>query len=232
MNKTRWGILGTGFISSKFAECLNLLEDAEIVAVASRDLSKAKKFAEEHHIQRYYGSYEQMVLDKDLDIIYIGTPHTSHMKDTLMCLNAGLPVLCEKPLGVNAKQTAAMIEKAREKNVFLMEGMWTRFFPAVKKALEWVRDGRIGTSKTLFSNFGIDTSNNRDQWRFQRSMAGGALLDVGIYPLSMAFAVFGTDPVEINTSCHVENGIDEYSTFSFKYEDGKMAVLGSSLSVY
>lgn len=231
MHKIRWGILGTGFISSKFVECLHLLEDAEIVAVASRDLSKAKAFAGEHHIQKYFGNYAQMALVQDLDIVYIGTPHPSHLKDTLMFLDAGIPVLCEKPMGVNAKQTAAMIHKAKEKNVFLMEGMWTRFFPAVKKALEWVKDGRIGTPTMLFSNFGIDTSNNRDQWRFQREMAGGALLDVGIYPLSMAFAVFGTDPIEITTACHVDNGIDEYNTFSFKYGGGEIAVLGSSLSV-
>lgn len=231
MPKTRWGIVGTGYISNRFTDGLQVVEDCEIAAVASRDLNRAKLFADKFGIKKSYGSYEQMAKDQDIDIIYIGTPHTEHVKDSIMFLKAGFHVLCEKPLGVNAKQVEEMIRVAKENNVFFMEGMWTRFFPAVKKGLEWVKDGSIGTPKALFANFGIDASGDKEQWRFKRSMAGGALMDVGIYPLAMAFAAFGTNPAEIVTAATVENGIDEYNSFTLKYEDGKIAVLSSALSV-
>lgn len=231
MRNTRWGIVGTGYIADRFTDGLKYVQDCEIAAVASRDLGRAKLFADKFEIKKFYGSYEQMAMDKDIDIIYIGTPNTEHIKDSMMFLEAGYHVLCEKPLGVNAKQVEEMILKAREKNVFFMEGMWTRFFPAVKKGLQWVKDGSIGTPRTMFASFGIDSSSNKDQWRFKRSMAGGALMDVGIYPLAMAFAAFGSNPCEITAAAYIENGIDEYNTFTLKYEDGQIAVLSSALSV-
>jgi predicted dehydrogenase len=124
-----------------------------------------------------------------------------------------------------------MIEKAKQHGVFFMEGMWTRFFPAIKKALEWVKDGSIGQPKALFVNFGIDTSDNKDAWRFKNDMAGGAMMDVGIYPLAMAFAAFGTDYRDIYSTAVIKNGVDVTNTVTLTYPDGKFAVLGSSLSL-
>ena len=231
MKQVKWGIVGTGNIANQFAQGLQLVEHAEIHAVASRSLNSAKVFAQSFDIPKAYGSYEDMAKDHDLDIIYIGTPHPQHYENVMLFLEAGFAVVCEKPLGVNAAQTEKMIAKAREKNVFFMEGMWTRFFPAFQKALEWTRSGCIGQPKVIHAVFGFDGSANKDQWRFKNDMAGGALLDVGIYPLALAFAMFGTDPIKVSTSAYVENGVDEYNSILLEYAGGRMAVLTDAIGV-
>ena len=231
MKQVKWGIVGTGNISTQFAQGLQLVEHAQIAAVASRSINSAKAFAQRFDIPKYYGSYEDMAKDPELEIIYIGTPHPQHYDNVMLFLEAGFAVICEKPLGVNAAQTEKMIAKAREKNVFFMEGMWTRFFPAFQKALEWVKSGRIGQPKMLQAAFGYDGSANKEQWRFRHDMAGGALLDVGIYPLALTFAMFGSDPVEVTTSACIENGVDEYNTFTFEYADGRIAVMSDGIGI-
>ena len=231
MRQVKWGIVGTGNISTQFAQGLQLVEHAQIAAVASRNIDSAKAFAQKFDIPQYYGSYEDMAGNTDLEIIYIGTPHPLHYENVMLFLESGFAVICEKPLGVNAAQTEKMIAKAREKNVFFMEGMWTRFFPAFKKAVEWVHSGRIGKPKMINAVFGYDGSSNKEQWRFSHDMAGGALLDVGIYPLAMTFAMFGTDPVQVTTAACIENGVDEYNTFTFEYSDGRIAVLSDGIGI-
>jgi len=231
MKQVKWGIVGTGNISTQFAQGLQLVEHAQIAAVASRSIDSATAFAEKFAIPKCYGSYADMAKDTELEIIYIGTPHPQHYETVMLFLEAGFAVICEKPLGVNAAQTEKMIAKAREKNVFFMEGMWTRFFPAFQKALDWVRSGRIGQPKMLHAVFGYDGSSNKKQWRFSHDMAGGALLDVGIYPLALTFAMFGSDPVKVSTSACIENGVDEYNTFTFEYADGRIAVLSDGIGV-
>ena len=231
MKQVKWGIVGTGNISTQFAQGLQLVEHAQIAAVASRSISSARAFAQAFDIPKQYGSYEDMAKDTQLDIIYIGTPHPQHYENVMLFLEAGFAVICEKPLGVNAAQTEKMIAKAREKNVFFMEGMWTRFFPAFQKALEWVRSGRIGQPKMLHADFGYDGSSNKKQWRFSHEMAGGALLDVGIYPLALTFAMFGADPVKMSTAACIVNGVDEYNTFTFEYADGRIAVLSDAIGL-
>lgn len=231
MKQVRWGIVGTGNIATQFAQGLQVVEHAQITAVASRSVESAKAFAKEFDIPRYYGSYADMANDPELDIVYIGVPHPQHYENVMRFLDAGYAVICEKPLGVNAAQTEKMIARAREKNVFLMEGMWTRFFPAFQKAQEWVRSGRIGQPRVLHAVFGYDGGANKAQWRFQHDMAGGALLDVGIYPLALAFAMFGSDPVKATASAYMQNGVDEYSTFTFEYADGRVAVLADAIGV-
>lgn len=231
MKQVKWGIVGTGNISTQFAQGLQEVEHAQIAAVASRSIDSAKAFAQAYDIPKYNGSYEDMAKDPALDIIYIGTPHPQHYENVMLFLEAGFAVVCEKPLGVNAAQTERMIAKAREKNVFFMEGMWTRFFPAFQKALEWVKSGRIGQPKVLHAVFGYDGSANKAQWRFRHDMAGGALLDVGIYPLALTFAMFGSDPVKVTTSACIENGVDEYNTFTFEYADGRVAVLTDGIGI-
>ena len=231
MKPVKWGIVSTGNIADKFTNSLKLVDGAVIEAVASRSEDKAKAFAQKHGANKYYSSYEQMSADPQIDIVYIGTPNNYHYENSLMFMEQGKSVLCEKPLGVNEAQVRAMIEKAKQHGVFFMEGMWTRFFPAIKKALEWVKDGSIGQPKALFANFGIDTSDNNDAWRFKNDMAGGAMMDVGIYPLAMAFAAFGTDYSDIYSTAIVKNGVDVTNTVTLTYPDGKFAVLGSSLSL-
>ena len=230
MRKARWAIVSTGNIADKFTQSLKLVDGAVIEAVASRSQDKAKAFAEKHSIKKYYGSYEQMCMDPDIDIVYIATPNNLHYENSVMFMEQGKNVLCEKPLGVNGAQVKAMIKKADEKGVFFMEGMWTRFFPAVKKAVEWTDNGSIGIPQSLFASFGIDTSQNKDAWRYDRQMAGGAMMDVGIYPLAMAFAVFGTDYSEMYSSAKLENGVDVLNTVTLVYPDGRFAVLASAFN--
>jgi predicted dehydrogenase len=193
-------------------------------------MSTARAFADRFGIAKTYGSYEEMAKDSDIDIVYIGTPNVAHLENSLLFLEAGHAVLCDKPLASNSAEVKAMVAKAKEKNLFFMEGMWTRFFPAVKKALEWLHSGRIGEPRMLTANFGIDSSDDRDQWRFQKSMSGGALMDVGIYPLAMAFAAFGGNYASISGSAIVRNGVDEVNSFTLQYPDGRIAVLGSAMS--
>ena len=231
MKQVKWGIVGTGNISTQFAQGLQQVEHAQISAVASRSLDSAKAFASKFDIPKTYGSYAEMAADSDLDIIYIGVPHPQHEENVLLFLEAGRAVVCEKPLGVTAAQVERMIRKAREKNVFLMEGMWTRFFPAYKQALSWLQAGRIGQPKMLQASFGYDASANKEQWRFSHDMAGGALLDVGIYPLALAFSMFGADPETVTSAAFLQNGVDEYNTFTFTYADGRIASLSSGIGV-
>ena len=231
MKQVKWGIVGTGNISAQFAQGLQVVEHAQLHAVASRNSDSANTFAQRFGIPRHYGSYADLSQDKELDIIYIGTPHPQHYENVMLFLEAGFAVVCEKPLGVNAAQTEKMIAKAREKNVFFMEGMWTRFFPAFQQALEWVRSGRIGQPKMIQAAFGYDGSANKEQWRFSHDMAGGALLDVGIYPLALTFAMFGTEPDSVSTAAYIENGVDEYNTFTFTYADGRIAVASDGIGI-
>ena len=231
MKQVKWGIVGTGNISAQFAQGLQVVEHAQIAAVASRNYDSAKTFAQRFGISKFYGSYQDMAKDTDLDIIYIGTPHPQHYENVMLFLEAGFAVVCEKPLGVNAAQAEKMIAKAREKNVFFMEGMWTRFFPAFQKGLEWVCSGRIGQPKVMQASFGYDGSPNKKQWRFAHDMAGGALLDVGIYPLALAFAMFGTNPVKVSSAATIVNGVDEFNTFTFEYADGRIAVLSDAIGL-
>lgn len=231
MRQVKWGIVGTGNIATQFAQGLQQVANAQIAAVASRSMDSATAFAQKFDIPKRYGSYEDMAKDRELEIIYIGAPHPQHYENVMLFLEAGHAVVCEKPLGVNAAQTEKMIAKAREKNVFLLEGMWTRFFPAFKQALSWVQSGRIGQPKMLHAVFGYDGSGNRKQWRFSHDMAGGALLDVGIYPLAMVFAMFGSDPVKVTSAANILNGVDEYNTFTFEYADGRIAVLSDGIGI-
>ena len=153
--KIRWGIISTGGIAHAFAKSLAPVADAEIAAVASRTKDKADAFAHEFNAKRSYGSYEQLAQDPDIDIIYIGTPHSFHMDNTIMSLTAGKSVLCEKPLAINAAQARRMIQTAGDMNLFLMEAMWTRFNPTIAQVRNWLNDGRIGDVKLLCADFGI-----------------------------------------------------------------------------
>lgn len=230
MGQTRWGIVSTGNIARQFADALLHVEGAVLAAVASRSKEGAEAFARQYGFEKSYGSYEEMVKDQDIDVVYIGTPNNLHFDNTMMFLEAGRAVVCEKPLAVNARESQALVDKAREKNVFFLEGMWTRFFPAVRKALEWVKEGRIGEPKMVHAVFGY-ASDSKDEWRFSREMAGGALMDVGIYPLAMAFAVLGAEPIKASARAYVGNGVDEYNTFTFEYQGGGIAVLSSAINL-
>jgi len=227
MSKTRWGIIGTGDIAKKFAAGLSVLSDSELVAVASRARKTADTFGDSFHVGKRYSNYEALAQDPDVDVIYVSTPHSLHKENTLMCLRAGKPVLCEKPFAINAKEAEEMIVLARERKVFLMEAMWTRFFPLMVRMRQMIADGIIGEVRMLMADFGY-RSEDQNLWVFNPNFGGGGLLDVGIYPLSFSHQIFGT-PNQISTIPHLNRGVDEQSAAILGYEGGRMAIIASAI---
>jgi predicted dehydrogenase len=229
-DKIRWGILGGGSIAAKFADALKYVEEAQLVAVGSRTDANANAFGDSWHIPRRYGSYEQLANDKDLDVIYVATPHHLHAQNSILCLNAGKHVLCEKPLAVNASQGKAMIDCARAKRRFLMEAMWVRFLPLMDKVRELIADNAIGEVRMLAADFGFRCGDTTDKQRLiDPHLAGGALLDVGIYPLALSSMLFGK-PVGIHSAASIgKTGIDEQNAFVLAFDRGRLAVMYSAM---
>jgi predicted dehydrogenase len=226
----RWGILGCGHIAHKFVCGLQTLPGTELVAVASKSLRRAQEFGLEHSVPQAYGDYEKMLTNENLDAVYVATTHNFHYENVKLCLNHGHSVLCEKAFTVNAVQAAELIALARTKNLFLMEAMWTRFIPCIVKLRELLNAGEIGEVTHLKASFGIRTKK-LFPWQRMRSkkLAGGALLDLGIYPVSFARMVFGRPPSEITSRAKIGwTGVDETSEYFFSYPNGARAELFAS----
>ena len=225
MTKIRWGILGTGNIAKQFARGLAVLPDADLAAVGSRALAGADGFGDEFDVPRRHPSYAALAGDPDVDAIYVATPHTLHCENSLLCLQAGKAVLCEKPFTVNAGEAEQVIDLAREKGLFLMEAMWTRFLPAMVKVRQLLAEGAIGEVGMLAADFGFRASFDPQSRLFDPHLGGGALLDVGVYPISLASMVFGT-PSRISSMAHLgQTGVDEQAAMIFGYDQDRMAVL-------
>jgi len=228
--RVKWGILGTGQIARKFAKDLKLIIDAELIAVGSRTESSANEFGDLFNVPRRYDSYEALVKDPDVEVIYIATPHPFHHDNSLLCLSEGKAVLCEKPFTINAKEAEEVISVAKDKNIFLMEAMWSRFIPMYGKLKEWIKAGRIGDVRMITADFGYRSDFDPDSRIFNPELGGGALLDVGIYPIDFATWIMDQLPKEIRSWAEIgETGIDEQSAYIFGYENGEMALLNSAV---
>ncbi len=224
-NKIRWGIISTGNIATSFAEGLQVVEDAELVAVGSRSQNSADAFGEKFNIPNLHDSYEALVNDPNVDAVYIGTPHPFHKDNALLCLEAGKAVLCEKPFTVNADDANVVIEAAKTKGLFLMEALWSRFLPAIVKMKALIADGAIGEVRMVQADFGFRAPLDPEHRLFAPELAGGALLDVGVYPINMAWMVLGA-PADIQTTVHIgQTGVDEQVGMLFHYAGGPIAVL-------
>lgn len=222
----KWGILGSGKIAHKFVNDLKTLEDAEVFAVGSRTIEKATAFSQEFGIPKKYGSYEELLKDADVQIIYVATPHHAHKEDVMKCLRAGKAVLCEKPFTINADETEEIIKYARESKLFLMEAMWTRFLPAIVKLRELLKSGIIGDIRQVKADFGFRCEWNTENRLLNPELGGGALLDVGIYVISFAVMIFGVSPLKISTMPYIgSTGIDEQFSATLGFDEGKMAIL-------
>ncbi len=222
------GIMGSGNIAGVMAETIKKVKKAKLYAVASRAKVKADAFAGRYGCKKAYGSYEELVKDKKVDLIYIATPHSEHYENVKLCILNGKPVLCEKAFMANAQQAEEIIALAREKEVFLTEAMWTRYMPMLTTIQEVLGSGVIGELKTLTANLGyaIDTVPRLRE----PSLAGGVLLDVGVYTLNFASMIFGSNIAGIESSCvYSETGVDEQNSITIRYLDGKIAVLNSSM---
>jgi len=229
--KFRWGIVGLGGIAAKFAEGLQVLPDAHLFAVASRTQRKADDFAQRFNVPHSYGNYAEILGNKEIDIIYIATPHTFHFENTLMCLEAGIPVLCEKPLAINSTEVKKMITKSQEKRVFLTEAMWTAFLPSIKKIKEVINEGLIGKVELIRADFGTRADNDPKKRWFNPDLGGGSLLDVGIYPAYLATEILGRPDKIKALASMVRTGVDENCGFVFHYKEGQIASLYSSIVV-
>ena len=225
MRKFRWGILGTGAIARQFVEGLSNLPEAEVLAVGSRSEGSAAEFADEREIPRRYASYDALAADPDVDVVYVATPHPFHAGNAELCLNAGKAVLCEKPFTVNAVEAERVVELARDNGLFLMEGMWTRFFPLMEKVRRLVSEGAIGELRMLNVDFGFRTDVDPASRLFDPKLGGGALLDVGVYCVSLASMVLGRPSGAVGLSHLGETGVDEQASVVLEHERGRLASL-------
>ncbi|MEO8584366.1 MAG: Gfo/Idh/MocA family oxidoreductase [Flavitalea sp.] len=224
----RWGIIGCGKIARKFAADLPLAGNAALTAVASRSADNAKQFAAEFNSKKFYTNYEDLVKDPEVDIIYIATPHSHHYQNTLLCLHENKAVLCEKAFAVNSKQAKEMVALARQKKVFMMEALWTRFLPAHIKMLEILKEGLIGEIKSVLINFGFRPLEPIAPRIYDPALAGGTLLDIGIYNVFIAMSILGK-PDSINAQMvQSASGVDAQCSIVFQYKTGAVAQLFST----
>ena len=225
----RWGIFGTGSVAANFAEGLRVLPDAELFAVGSRTQAAADGFARRHRAAHAYGSYERLARDPRVDVVYIATPNVAHKEHALLCFEHGKAVVCEKPFAMNAAETKEIIAAKEAGGLFCMEAMWMRFIPAVRELSRLVRDGAIGDVRMVSAHLGMAFHFNPEHRVFAKSLGGGALLDLGVYPLSLAFLMLGR-PTRIATQAvHGATGVDEQATILLEFPAGRQAVISTSL---
>jgi len=216
----RWGIISTGNIANKFVKDLGLVEGGQAYAVASRSLDKAKAFAANYHMEKAYSSYQELMQDPKVDIIYIGTPHDSHADLTIQCLKAGKPVLCEKPLAVNKTQVQSIIDAANENKTFVMEAFWSRFNPSIEKVYALIQEGALGDVNYLNVDFTFLRNDSPESRLLNLDLAGGALLDMGVYPIFLSYLIFGYPKQILALGRFHETGADMQTGILFKYDNG------------
>jgi predicted dehydrogenase len=231
MSEFKWGIIGTGGIARAFATDVALLDDHVIAAVGSRDLQTARTFAADYYGARAYGSYKELINDPRIDAVYVATPHPMHKENVIAALNAGKPVLCEKPFAVNSIEAKEMVAAAKANDVALMEAMWSRFLPHYSKIREIVASRVLGQITTVLANHGQRLADQNIPRLVEPSLAGGALLDLGIYPVSFAHMVLGV-PQSIHAKGVItQKGVDAQSSMILNYANGAQAVLNTTMMV-
>ena len=228
MSDFNWGILGPGGIARAFATDLQVLDGHRVGAVGSRTLSNAQEFAKTFG-GTAYGSYEELISDPAIDAIYVATPHPAHKNNVIAALNAGKPVLCEKPFAINAGEAQEMVDAAHKNNVALMEAMWSRFLPHYAQVREIIDSGVLGQILTIHADHGQRLADQNIPRLVEPSLAGGALLDLGIYPVSFAHMILG-NPTKITASgVLTDKDVDAQTSMIFDYADGAQAILNTTM---
>ncbi|MCC6730891.1 MAG: Gfo/Idh/MocA family oxidoreductase [Chthonomonadales bacterium] len=225
----RWGVLGPGSIARAFATGLRSASGARLEAVASRTRERADAFGEQFGVPRRHVGYEALADDPEVDIVYIATPHPFHYENMLLCLERGKPVVCEKPFTINAAQADTVIRTARERGLFAMEGMWTRFFPLMGRLREVFAGGAIGEGVLLQADFGFRGGFDPRGRLFDPALGGGSLLDVGVYPVSLASMLFGRPDRVTGLACMGVTGVDEVAAIALGYPGDRLALLASAV---
>lgn len=223
--KLRWGILGLGNIAHEFTKDLQLVKEAEIWAVASRSKEKAIAFGQQYGIQNCYGSYDQLFDDPDVDIVYIATPHNTHMDLSIAAMNKGKHVLCEKPLAVNVSEIEKMVAVAASKKVFLMDAFWSRFNPSIQACLKYVEANTIGTVNYINADFTFFRDDPEDSRMLNMDLAGGSLLDMGVYPVFLTYLLLGKPEVIKAIGCLHQTGADLQTVAVFKYPNAVASIM-------
>nr|WP_314465373.1 Gfo/Idh/MocA family oxidoreductase [uncultured Clostridium sp.] len=234
MKKIAWGIIGLGNIANKFADALIEMNEVELKGVASRNKDKSEIFGKKYGLitDKCYGSYDELVKDKDIEAIYIAVPHILHKDISILCLKNGKSVLCEKPVAMNENEIKEVINIATEHKTFFMEAMKTRFLPVNQKVKQWINEGRIGDVRLLQADFGFKAQFDPENRLFNKELGGGSLLDVGIYNVSYSSYIFGTSPTSIDSNKFIgKSGVDESASVILSYEDGKQALLYSAINL-
>ena len=227
----RWGVLGPGVISRAFAAGLRESEGGPLLAVGSRSGQRAEEFAAEFGVRRFYDSYEALAADDDIDAVYIGTPHAFHEANATLCLRRNKHVLCEKPLAIITAQAQRMIQAAREQDRLLMEAMWTRFLPSLERVREMLADGVIGEPRMLTADLGFHAKVDPSSRLFDPLLGGGALLDLGVYAVSLASLLFGS-PIDVNGIANfATTGVDEECSILTRHSEGQMMIALASFRV-
>lgn len=230
MNTVNWAIIAPGNIADKFATALQGAANAVPYSVASRTPEKAAAFANKHSFEAYADSYDELINDPKVDAIYIASPHMLHAEQSMACLKAAKAVLCEKPMSVNSHDAQKVVSMARQQNTFFMEAVWTRFMPVHKKIQEWIQTGRVGEVQMVQASFGFAREFTATHRLFDPQLAGGALLDIGIYPITMAQIALGGMPSKISALAALgQSGVDENLAMLLHYPQGQIATLNATL---
>jgi len=220
MTTVRWGIVSAGNIAGTFARDIAYVPNAEVVAVAARSQESASEFADRHQIGKAYQDYDNLYADPDIDAIYVATPHTLHLRNSADALRAGKAVLCEKPITTSAAECRKLLDMAAENDSYLMEAMWTWFLPAIRQAKAWVDAGRIGDIRHIKAELGYPKKFDPNSRLFDPLLAGGSLLDMGIYPIAIARYFTQRAPANVHAVSHLApNGVDDDVTMLFEYEN-------------
>jgi predicted dehydrogenase len=230
MRMIRWGIVGTGQIASGFVEAMQQVDDGTIAAVASRSAERAAIFSDRFDIPTRYGEYAELAANPEIDAVYVATPPSCHATDTISLLQAGKHVLCEKPFALNATQARRMVEEARRRGLFLMEAMWTRFLPAYLALSDIIGSGRIGELLLVEADFGF-RQMDRNHRLFKRELGGGALLDLGIYPIQLCSLLLGSPEHIVAEGVVGDTGVDEEVAAVLKYPGGCLGVVKAAIRV-
>jgi len=227
----RWGVVGPGAIAMGFADAMRMVDDGEIVAVASRSTERAEAFADRFDVRHRYGDYESLAADSDVDVVYVATPQSRHMEDTLACVETGKHVLCEKPFALSSVQAGRMVDAARRSGVFLMEAIWSRFLPAYRALVDVVRSGRIGDPLLVEADFGFRRELDPEHRLFRLDLGGGGLLDLGIYPIQLSSLLLG--PIEHVAAEGIlgATGVDEQVAAVLRHAGGTLGVVKAALRV-
>jgi len=221
----RWGILATGGIATQFTEDLALLPDARVTAVGSRSLAAARAFADAHSIVHAHGSWQELADDPDVDVIYVATPHNAHHAAATVCLQGGKAVLCEKPFTLDLRTSEDLVATARAKGLFLMEAMWMRANPAIRRIAGLVADGAIGDVTHVYGDFGIQGPFEPSHRLRAPELGGGALLDLGVYPVTFAHLFLGTPDSVVARASLTPEGTDQNTALILGYASGALATL-------